>query len=145
HGAAQTDARVVLLESDMLQPGHSGLAQLVVDRPMLFRYGDRVVLRDTSAQRTIAGGRIIDPAAPDRNRRRPERLALLRALSKRPQVEALKQALALPPFLRSRDALLRDWGLTGQGLANLDPELVQLPSSGDDFLAAPQELAELTA
>jgi selenocysteine-specific elongation factor len=144
HGAAQTDARVVLLESDVLQPGQSGLAQLVVDQPQLFRYGDRMVLRDTSAQRTIAGGRVIDPAAPDRNRRRPERLALLRALSQRPEAEALRQALALPPFLRSRKALLRDWGLTEQGLTKLGPELVRLPSSDDDFLAAPRELAELT-
>ena len=124
HGAAQTDARIVLLESDVLQPGQSGLAQLVVDQAQLFRYGDRIVLRDTSAQRTIAGGRVLDPAAPDRNRRRPERLALLRALAASPPAEALKQALALPPFLRSRNMLLRDWGLTERGLENLAPDLV---------------------
>ncbi len=145
HGAAQTDARVVLLERDVLQPGQSALAQLVVDQAQLFRYGDRVVLRDTSAQRTIAGGRILDPTAPDRNRRRPERLALLKALALRPPAEALQRALAVPPFLRSRKALLRDWGLTEQGLKRLVPELTGLPSGDDAFLTAPQKLAELTA
>ena len=145
HGAAQTDARVVLLESDVLQPGQSGLAQLVVDQPQLFRYDDRVVLRDTSAQRTIAGARILDPSAPDRNRRRPERLALLRALTSRPPAEALKQALALPPFLRSCGVLLRDWGLTERGLENLAPDLVFLPSGDDTFLTTPNRLSELTA
>ncbi len=145
HGAAQTDARIVLLENDVLQPGQSGLAQLVTDQAQLFRYGDRIVLRDTSAQRTIAGGRVLDPAAPDRNRRRPERLALLRALAATPPAEALKQALALPPFLRSRNMLLRDWGLTEQGLENLAPDLSHLPSSDDVFLTTPQQLSELMA
>jgi selenocysteine-specific elongation factor len=145
HGAAQTDARVVLLEGDVLQPGQSALAQLVADRSQLFRYGDRVVLRDTSAQHTIAGGRIVDPAAPDRNRRRPERLALLKALAQRLPAAALRQSLAVPPFLRSRRALLHDWGLTEQGLLRLAPELVLLPSGDDDFLTSPQRLSELTA
>ncbi len=145
HGAAQTNARVVLLEGDVLQPGQSALAQLVADQAQLFRYGDRVVLRDTSAQRTIAGGRIVDPTAPDRNRRRPERLALLKALARRPPAEALQQALAVPPFLRSRKTLLRDWGLTEDGLAHLAPDLVSLPSGDDDFLTTRNKLAELTA
>lgn len=145
HGAAQADARIVLLESDVLQPGQSALAQLVVDQAQLFRYGDRIVLRDTSAQRTIAGGRVLDPMAPDRNRRRPERLALLRALRSSPPTEALKRALALPPFLHSRNALLRDWGLTEQGLETLAPDLAFLPSRDDVFLAMPHQLSELMA
>jgi selenocysteine-specific elongation factor len=145
HGAAQSDARVVLLEGDVLQPGQSALAQLVTDQAQLFRYGDRVVLRDTSAQRTIAGGRIVDPTAPDRNRRRPERLALLKALAQRSPAQALQQALAVPPFLRSRKALLRDWGLTEDGLGHLAPDLVSLPSGDDDFLTTRHQLSELTA
>ena len=144
HGAAQTDARVVLLEGDALQPGQSALAQLVADQAQLFRYGDRVVLRDTSAQRTIAGGRVVDPAAPDRNRRRPERLALLKALAQRSPADALQQALAVPPFLRSRKVLLRDWGLTEDGLAHLAPDLMSLPSDDDDFLTTRHQLNELT-
>jgi selenocysteine-specific elongation factor len=143
HGAAQSDARVVLLENDVLQPGQSGLAQLIVDQPQLFRYGDRIVLRDTSAQRTIAGGRILDPSAPDRNRRRPERLALLRSLTANSPADALRQALALPPFLCNRGKLLRDWGLTERGLENLAPDLAFLPSGDDAFLTTPDRLSEL--
>jgi len=145
HGAGQTDARVVLLEHDVLQPGERGLAQLVVDQPQLFRHDDRVVLRDTSAQRTIAGGRILDPAAPDRHRRRPERIELLRALARTPWTEAVKQALTLPPFMRSRNALLRDFGLTERGLETLAPELSLLPSGPDAFLTTPPILSNLLA
>src|SRR5579871_152098 len=145
HGAAQSDARVVLLESDVLQPGQTGLAQLVVDQVQLFRYDDRIVLRDSSAQRTIAGGRVLDPSAPDRNRRRAERLAVLRALSHRPQAKALTQVLALPPHLLSRNTLLRDWGLTEPGLTKLASDLVSLPLNDDAWLTTTHWSAELTA
>jgi selenocysteine-specific elongation factor len=127
----------------VLQPGEAALAQLVTLEPQLFRYDDRLVLRDTSAQRTIAGGRVLDPFAPDRNRRRPERLALLRALTCKPSTEALTQVLALPPLLVSRNALLRDWGLTPRGLDALAVELRGLPAGADTYLATPQALAHL--
>jgi selenocysteine-specific elongation factor len=42
--------------------------------------GDRLILRDQSAQRTLGGGQVLDPFAPARQRRSPERLAQLRAL-----------------------------------------------------------------
>ena len=42
--------------------------------------GDRIILRDPSATRTLAGARVIDPFGPPRNRRAPRRLAELVAL-----------------------------------------------------------------
>ena len=43
--------------------------------------GDRIVLRDPSATRTIAGAAVIDPFGPPRNRRTPRRLAEVLALA----------------------------------------------------------------
>jgi selenocysteine-specific elongation factor len=122
HGAGQVAARVVLLEPETLRPGEAGLAQLVLDRPLPLRHGDRLVLRDTTASRTLAGGRVLDPRAPERHRRRPARLAALRARAAEDPAQALRGALAQPPFLLRRDALLADWGLTEAGLAALLPE-----------------------
>ena len=51
--------------------------------------GDRFILRDVSARRTIGGGRVIDPHGPARHRARPARLDLLAAM-----------ALPDPPRLR---------------------------------------------
>jgi len=45
--------------------------------------GDRIILRDPSATRTIAGAVTIDPFGPPRNRRTPRRLAELAALGER--------------------------------------------------------------
>ncbi|WP_204268781.1 hypothetical protein, partial [Escherichia coli] len=56
-------------------------------------HGDRLVLRDQSAQRTLGGGRVLDGAAPARNRRTPARLAQLQALRQESLEEALPTLL----------------------------------------------------
>jgi selenocysteine-specific elongation factor len=79
-GSASVTGTVAILEAeDLLAPGASGRAQLVLRQPVGAWHGDRVVLRDASASRTLAGGRVLDPFAPARYRRTPERLAELDA------------------------------------------------------------------
>ncbi len=79
-GAADITGRVALLEGDLLAPGASALAEILLDHVTLAVRGDRFVLRDASAQRSIAGGRVLDCFPPSRHKRSPERLALLNAL-----------------------------------------------------------------
>ncbi|MFT3800496.1 MAG: selenocysteine-specific translation elongation factor [Burkholderiaceae bacterium] len=79
-GAADVTARVVLLDGEPLAPGATRLAQLILQAPIAIWCADRVVLRDASASRTLAGGQVLDPFAPARYRKTPERLDLLRAL-----------------------------------------------------------------
>ncbi len=95
-GAASAMGSVAVLEPDTssLAPGQSALVQLVLHTPMAAWHGDRVVLRDASASRTIAGGTVLDPLAPARYRRRPERLAELAAMGL-PTLEQRLQACLL--------------------------------------------------
>ena len=79
-GASDVTGRIALLEGREIAPGGSGLGQLVLDRPIGGLQGDRFVIRDQAAQRTIGGGSIIDVFPPARGRTRPERLAHLRAM-----------------------------------------------------------------
>ncbi|WP_271409373.1 selenocysteine-specific translation elongation factor [Pseudomonas sp. Q1-7] len=79
-GAQDVTGRVALLEGGSLAPGQRGFAQLLLNAHAHAVHGDRLVLRDQSAQRTLGGGRVLDPFAPARNRRTPERLAQLDAL-----------------------------------------------------------------
>ena len=87
-------ARVAVLSGGNISPGASGLAQLVLPRDAFALYGDRFVLRDQSAQRTIAGGRIIDPFSSKRRRARPSRMATLSDMCKE-DTTAVLQALAM--------------------------------------------------
>lgn len=95
-GAAATLGSVAVLQApgggDALRPGEQGLVQLVLHTPLGAWHGDRVVLRDASASRTLAGGVVLDPFAPTRYRRTPQRLAELQALAL-PDAEARLHAL----------------------------------------------------
>ena len=85
--------RVALLQDQPLEPGTSGLAQLVLDQPTCAVHGDRLILRDASALRTIAGGRVLDARPPARGRRSGQRLAILAAWDRSQPREVLKDLL----------------------------------------------------
>jgi selenocysteine-specific elongation factor len=96
-GAVDVMARVALLEHDKLEPGTSGLAQIVLDRTIGALRGDRFIIRDQSASRTVGGGSVLDPFPPERKRRTPERLAVLAALELPTVQEALQGMLEATP------------------------------------------------
>jgi selenocysteine-specific elongation factor len=78
-GASDVMASVALLDRDALASGETAFAQLVLREAVGAWHGDRGVLRDASATRTVAGVRVLDPFAPVRYRRTPERLRTLAA------------------------------------------------------------------
>jgi selenocysteine-specific elongation factor len=120
-GSAHAMGRVALLEADKLEPGATMLAQLVLEEKVGALAGDRIVLRDPSASRTIAGATVIDPFGLPRNRRTPRRLAELTALGE-------GDLEVLPKFLRLEAGFVE---LARFGLArNLRPAEV------DELLAA---------
>ena len=94
-GASETTGRVAILGSGSIPPGAGSLAQLVLDHPVLAVCGDRLIVRDQSARRTIGGGRVIDIFPPARGRARPERLAFLEAMEESDDGAALAQLLEL--------------------------------------------------
>ncbi len=80
-GSAHVMGRVALLEGERLAPGDQALAQIVLDEKVGALAGDRVILRDPSATRTMAGGTVVDPFGPPRNRRAERRLLELASLA----------------------------------------------------------------
>ena len=111
HAAAEVDARIVLLGDDAIAPGSTALVQLVLDRPIAAAAGDRYILRDTTAQRTIGGGKLLDLRAPARKRRTAERLAQLQALDDDAE-RALANLLELRPYNIDLTAFCRDHALS---------------------------------
>jgi selenocysteine-specific elongation factor len=97
-GTQDVTARVALLEGSSLVPGGRMFAQLLLNSPVHAVKGDPLILRDQSAQRTLGGGRVLDPFAPTRQRRSPERLAQLQALANSAKLEEV-----LPTLLAHSD------------------------------------------
>jgi selenocysteine-specific elongation factor len=86
--------RAAVLSGKAIAAGETGFVQIDLDRPAGALHGDRVVLRDHAARRTLGGGRVVDPLAPRRGRRTPARLALLEAMTPADPGSALMQLLA---------------------------------------------------
>ena len=118
HGAAEVGVRVVMLDTTPLLPGSEGRIQLVLERPLAAASGDRFVLRDTTSQRTIGGGKFLDLRAPQRYRRTPERQKQLDAHAMRDHAAALSALLACPPHFIDLDTFERDRALSSQELAS---------------------------
>ena len=78
--ASHSTARVAVLGAGGIASGGDGRVQVVLDRPLHALSGDRIVIRDQSATRTMGGGTVIDPFSPKRGRARPARLAWLDAI-----------------------------------------------------------------
>jgi selenocysteine-specific elongation factor len=147
HAAAEVGARVALLEDAPIAPGGEGRVQLVLDAGLAAAVGDRFVLRDTSARRTIGGGIFLDLRAPARRRRTPERLALLDAQAIADPQRALAALLARPPLHHDLDGFARDRAIAEPDLqtivANL--ELVVLAGAGTRCVLTPATVADLKA
>ena len=117
HAATDIGARVALLGDGPIPPGTDGRVQLVLEQPIAAAVGDRFVLRDTSAQRTIGGGEFLDLRAPARRRRTPERRALLDAHAIADPQSALAALLACPPHAVDLVAFARDRALDQSEMA----------------------------
>lgn len=108
HGAADVTARLVLLRGDQIAPGETAPVQLVLDADMALSAGDRFVLRDAGATRTIGGGLLLDLRPPERGRRAPARLAELETLATPHAEHAALALLAHPARVLDLAAFLRD-------------------------------------
>jgi selenocysteine-specific elongation factor len=60
-GTAEVMGKIVLLGPGPLAPRTSGWAQLVLAEPVLAMRGDRFILRDETARRTLGGGEVVNP------------------------------------------------------------------------------------
>ena len=88
-------AQVALLEGNTLAPGNRSRVQLLFESPVCAIPGDRFIVRNAQANMTIGGGHVLDPLAPVRKRRAPERQAWLDAIQQMLDgagVDALLQA-----------------------------------------------------
>ena len=140
-GAVSVPGSVAVLdEPSALAPGATARVQLVLQRPIGAWHGDRVVLRDASATRTIAGGRVLEPFAPARYRRTPQRLAELSAWALPTPPQRLQALLDAAP----QGLDLRRFG-NAQALRRELRSPAAVLQAGDWLLGAAQTAAARTA
>jgi selenocysteine-specific elongation factor len=117
-GAGAELGSVALLDGDdRLAPGATARAQLVMRRPIAAWHGERALLRDASASRAVAGGRVLDPFAPARYRRTAQRLAELDALALPTAAARLQALLTVAPLGVDRRRFAGGQGIATVALA----------------------------
>ena len=130
-GTMRCTGHIALLQDGDLAPGTEALAQLVLDAPALVLPGDRVIVRNAQASRTIAGAMVLDPYAPARKRRSDSRMAYLAALAHWIDTADTGPLLAEAPLGLARSLLVR---LTGTATPVVAEHCTHLPLPDGDAL-----------
>jgi selenocysteine-specific elongation factor len=115
--------RVALLDCMEVGAGGTALVEVLLERETLTLRGDRFILRDAGAQRTVAGGRVLDIFPPTRHKRAPERLALLAAQCADDPATPLALMLERSPAGVDLDRFAANWNLDADALDALSARL----------------------
>ncbi|MEO6748128.1 MAG: selenocysteine-specific translation elongation factor [Casimicrobiaceae bacterium] len=94
-GTSDVNARIAMAGGATLASGSSGMVQLLCDAPISAVVGDRFIVRDHSAQRTLGGGFVVDPYPPRRTASRTVRSVQLDAMATLSPQRALPALLAV--------------------------------------------------
>ncbi|EGI77653.1 selenocysteine-specific translation elongation factor [Hylemonella gracilis] len=150
-GAAHHLAHAVPLEGDVVRHGDSTRnsdtadrtsdvpsvqgtrVQLVFDTDVYATSGDRYILRNAQASRTLGGGHVLDPYAPERKRRSPARMAWLDAVQQTLAEGTVGPLLAQAPQGLTRAHLALLLGRPPESLP-LPTDTLVLPQAEDDAL-----------
>ncbi|UCE59055.1 MAG: selenocysteine-specific translation elongation factor [Phycisphaerales bacterium] len=117
-GTVEVPARVVLYEASHLEPGASTFAQLRCGESVAATYGQRFILRDESATRTIGGGVVLRAQARRRRRHVETELEILRTMHVGDAIDRVEQVLRVAGFVAPTDL---------QVVARAGVELDELP------------------
>ena len=131
--ASRTLARVAILDKPNLPPGESGLIQLVLETPLHLAAGDRLVLRDTDASRTLGGGTALDPYPPARGRAKPERITHLARLASQPGLATYVEGHAIGTSIKATGAALN---LTPAEIEAATTDLTDIIRTDDILISA---------
>jgi selenocysteine-specific elongation factor len=96
-GTRDVTARVSLRRGEAVEAGGHAFARLILDQPISALHGDRFILRDQSAQRTIGGGRVLDAFPAQRRLPYDQRLRRLQALALPDAAHTLRELVAGTP------------------------------------------------
>jgi selenocysteine-specific elongation factor len=144
-GTADVLARIGVPAEGSVAPGASSLVQLVLEEPIAALHGDRFVVRDQAARRTIGGGVVLDPFAPRRKRRAGLRHAELQAMERATPVQILTGLLEISEGGVDLESVARTLNLNPARASAMQREAQAVPLGKEHPLALSRAAAELLA
>ncbi len=149
-GTTDMPVRLVLFDGEALGPGASGYAQLRSGEPFMVAYGQRFILRDAAATRTLGGGIVLRPVARRKRSDTAEAIRSLARLATGEPTDRVEEVLLAAAFGKLSDL---------QMCARAGVELNELPTiydklqaekrwnliAGTDVRVTPSTLADISA
>ncbi len=105
-GTAEVPARLVLFDQRTLEPGDTAYAQLRSGDAMTAVYGQRFIIRDETAARTIGGGVVLQPSARRKRRDRDTEIAAFERLDRGDAAQRVAEVLRAGGFAKPTDLQL---------------------------------------
>ena len=127
-GTREIFCRLILLVDDAVLPGDTVQVQLRLEQPILTFRGDRIILRDFSAQYTVGGGEVINPFAPKHKRFTPETINTLAQWEKADDAQIVNTVLENSEVLCMAESSLHYY--LPQSQANVNTILTDLEGDG---------------
>jgi len=127
-GTAEFPVRVVLFEDKQLSPGEACYAQLRSGQAFVATYGQRFILRDESATRTMGGGVILRMTARRRRASIEDTVSALATLEAGGDADRVAQVWREYRFTKPTD--LHVCARTGSALSRLEAIYEQLEEDG---------------
>jgi selenocysteine-specific elongation factor len=148
-GTTEVPVRVVLHGKSASQPGESSFAQIRSGTPIASAYGQRFIIRDETASRTIGGGVVLRPVALRRRRDVIAQVASLQKLETGSAIDRVEQVLEGYRFAKPTDLqLCAQAGVELDALAELMTELSAtkrlISVAGTDVTATPGAVDEVS-
>ncbi len=101
-GSMEVLARARLLDQEAIAPGETGLAQLLLVKPVCLSKGDLFIARQLSPAQTLGGGEVLDPYPPRHKRFASDVISALDTLERGSPQDVVLQAI------RQREPCTRD-------------------------------------
>ena len=105
-GTREIFCRLILLVDEAILPGDKVQVQLRLEQPILTFRGDRIILRDFSAQYTVGGGEVINPFAPKHKRFTQETINTLAQWEEADDTQVVNALLESSPNLCVEESFL---------------------------------------
>ena len=147
-GTFESQARVHLIDADNLKCGESALAQIHLNQAFIGQIGDKFIIRNSSGDKTIGGGEIIDPYPLHHKRRTDKIITQLKNISDGGLYQHVGAEVRKTNSPVTLECIANNLNLSEKDIAGFSPELlpsdvIHFESEGSTYLILSVQLAKL--
>lgn len=147
-GTFESQARVHLIDTESLKCGQSAFAQIHLSQPFIAQIGDKFIIRNSSGDKTIGGGEIIDPYPLHHKRRTEKVITQLKNISEGGLAERIAAEVRKIYSPVTLECIANNLNISEKELAafssdSLPVDIVHFDSEGSVYLVLSEQLEKL--